>query len=377
MSASGRIGAVGVSVAAAALLLAVAPAVPGQTNHAARSADPTWRVRPPADWGLSPGRLEAAYRRAGRLEPLTGLLVSRRGALVAEQYWDGMSPRRDVNIKSASKAVVSALVGIALEEGVLESLDQRVAEFFPEYLGSDVEDPRKRTITIRDLLTMRSGLESTSFENYGRWVSRQDWVRGALEMPMVGEPGGRFVYSTGSSHLLSAILTRASGRSTLAFAREHLFEPLGIDPGGWQQDPRGYYFGGNNLSLSPREMLRFGELYLNGGRWDGERVLSSEWVRDSWSVYTHSRRHGYGFGYYWWTRRLAGHTVHYAWGYGGQFIFAVPDLEMVVVTTSTHRPESRGGGAHLRDIYRLLRQEILPAASAPAGGGGSSPRPED
>ncbi len=350
-----------------AALLALLPApAPAQEAGGAAAPEagpraPEWEVRPPADLGLDRERLGAAYRRAGQLDPLNGLLVARRGTLVAEQYWNGMSARRDVNVKSASKSVISALVGIALREGVIDGLDQRVVEFFPEYVGEDA-DPRKREVTVRDLLTMRSGLESTSFENYGRWVAGDDWVRGVLEQPVVADPGGRFIYSTGSSHLLSAILARASGSSTLEFARRHLFGPLGIEPGGWQRDPQGYYFGGNNLSLSPREMRRFGELYLNLGRWEGEQVLPEDWVRESWRVYTHSRRHGYGFGYYWWTRELAGHPVHYAWGYGGQFIFVVPDLEMVVVTTSTNRPENRGGGSHLRDIYELLRSEILPAA---------------
>lgn len=345
------------------LLALLAPAADVFAQESGRTAAPApeWQVRPPAEWGLDPERLAAAYRRAGQLGPLNGLLVARRGTLVAERYWDGMSSGRDVNVKSASKSVISALVGVALREGVLEGLDQRVAEFFPEHVDEDA-DPRKKSITIRDLLTMRSGLESTSFENYGRWIARNDWVEGVLEKPVVAEPGTRFIYSTGSSHLLSAILTRAAGTSTLQFARRHLFGPLGIDPGGWQQDPQGYYFGGNNLSLSPREMRRFGELYLNRGRWNGRQILPESWVRDSWRVYTHSRRHGYGFGYYWWTRSLAGHPVHYAWGYGGQFIFVIPELEMVVVATSTHQPETRGGGAHLRDIYDLLRSEILPAA---------------
>lgn len=358
-------------LAAIALLLVGAAELRGQADGGGPPAEPAWQVRPAGEWGLSPRRLEAAYRRASQLGPLTGLLVSRRGTLVAEQYWDGMSARRDVNVKSASKAMISALVGIALRRGVIDSVGQRISDFFPGYFDGSV-DARKRRITIRDLLTMRSGLRSTSFENYGRWVTGENWVRGALEMPVVAEPGGRFIYSTGSTHLLSAILTRASGRSTLAFAREHLFGPLGIEPGGWQRDPQGIYFGGNNLSLSPREMLRIGELYLNRGRWQGERVLPASWVRRSWEVYTHSRRHGYGFGYCWWTRRLAGHEVHYAWGYGGQFIFVVPDLEMVVVTNSTHRPGTRGGGSHLQDVYELLREHLLPAAERAAALGGRS-----
>lgn len=352
--------AVPLLLAASALLAPTTPA-PAQIAGSGSGTAAEWEVREPGALGLDREALEAAYRRAGDMEPLTALLVSRRGTLVAEAYWDGASAARDVNVKSASKAIVSALVGIALEEGMLRSVDRPLGELFPDYFGREA-DPRKRRITVRDLLTMRSGLESTSFENYGSWVAGSDWVEGALDRPMVAEPGGRFIYSTGNTHLLSAILTRVSGRSTLEFARRHLFGPLDIEPGGWQQGPAGIYFGGNNLSLSPREMLRFGELYLNGGRWNGRQVLPESWVRDSWKVYTRSRRHGYGFGYCWWTRRLSGHPVHYAWGYGGQFIFVVPDVELVVVATSTRRPATRGGETHLRAVYRLLRRYLLPAA---------------
>lgn len=360
-------------VSSLALVVAAraAPAQDGVGTPAAdpRSPPPEWQVRPPAEWGLDAGRLAEAYRRAGQLGPLNGLLVARRGTLVAEQYWNGLSARRDVNVKSASKAVISALVGIALERGVLEGLDRPVAEYFPEYLDGDV-DSRKREITIRDLLTMRGGLESTSFENYGRWVAGDDWVEGVLEQPVVAEPGTRFIYSTGSTHLLSVILTRASGMSTREFARRHLFGPLDIEPGGWQRDPQGYYYGGNNLSLSPREMRLFGELYLNYGRWEGRRILPASWVRDSWGVYGHSRYNGYGFGYCWWTRRLAGHTVHYAWGYGGQFIFVVPELALTVAATSD--PFGPRGDRHLDAVHDLLDEGIVPAAET--GAAPSTPR---
>lgn len=346
------------------LVLAGAAVLAAPTAARAQPADglPDWATRPPAAWGFDAGALERAFRLAGRLDPVRSLLVARRGTLVAEKYWGDAGPHRPTNIKSASKAVLSALVGVALERGDLRSLDWPVAEFFPEYFERDGVDPRKRGITLRHLLTMTSGLETTSFHNYGRWVASDDWVRAALDQPLVARPGGRMVYSTGSSHLLSAILARATGMDTRTFARRHLFRPLGIRLDGWQRGPEGVWFGGNNMALSPRDLLRFGTLYLHGGTYGGRRVLPDGWVRESWRAYTRSERFGYDFGYYWWNRTLSGRRVHYAWGYGGQFVFVVPEEEMVVVVTSASRPEGRGGVGHLRDVYRLLERHLIPAA---------------
>lgn len=324
--------------------------------------------------GMDPDLVDRAFRRADRLGALTSLLVARNGELVKERYWDGLTPHADVNIKSASKAVLSALVGLALRDGHLQGLEQPVAALLPEYFGPET-DPRKRKITLRHLLTMTSGLETTSFGNYGRWVARSDWVEGVLEQPVVAEPGTRMIYSTGSSHLLSVILSRVTGQSTRDYAREELFEPLGIDLGGWQRDPQGYDFGGNNMRLSPRELLRFGQLYLDEGRFDGRRILPEGWVRESLATHTVNPRFGQDYGYLWWIREMGGRRVPYAWGYGGQFVFLVPDLELVVVTTSGARPETRGGFSHLRRIFRLVRRDLIPAAERggpPVQGGGAA-----
>lgn len=336
----------------------------GEGVDAARPSPKAGTKKPasvPATVGLDSVLVDRAFSRADRLESLTSLLVARNDTLLAERYWRGVTPHTDVNIKSASKSVLSALVGLALRDGHLDSLNQRVSEFFPEYFGPET-DPRKREITLRHLLTMTSGLETASFRNYGRWVSSEDWVGWVLRQPVVAEPGTRMIYSTGSTHLLSVILSRVTGRSTREFAREVLFEPLGIDLGGWQRDPQGHDFGGNNMRLSPRELLRFGQLYLDGGRHDGRQVLPASWVRESLTTHTVNPRFGQDYGYLWWIRELGGRRVPYAWGYGGQFVFLVPELDLVVVTTSTARPEARGGFSHLRRIFRIVERYVIPAA---------------
>ncbi|MEJ2310796.1 MAG: serine hydrolase [Gemmatimonadales bacterium] len=308
-----------------------------------------------------PDRLAATYERAAELPALSSLIVAQGGEVVGEQYFRDMRPNRQVNIKSASKSILSALVGIALEQGYLESLDQTLPELLPDHFPPEAS-PQHREITLRHLLTMTSGLQTTSFRNYGSWVASRDWVRSAIDRPMVDRPGGRMIYSTGNSHLVSAILTRSTGMSTKAFAQRYLFDPLGITPPAWDRDPQGFYLGGNNMALSPRDLLKIGELYLTGGSWDGRRILPEAWIQESWRPYNRSRWNGYGYGYFWWYRRSGRYDIHFAWGYGGQFVFVVPELELVVVATS-RIGDRRAGRKHRREIHRLLDRYILPAVS--------------
>lgn len=321
--------------------------------------------------GLDSALTARAIEAAAELPRLRSLLIARHGELLHEEYRGSSGADRYANIKSASKSVLSALVGIAIAEGHLDGVDQRVVPFFPEYVPDD-GDARLTDLTIGDLLSMRSGLRSTSMGNYGDWVTSSNWVRYVLNQPMVDEPGGRMLYSTGSSHLLSAILTRATGRSTLQYAREKLAQPLGIDIPAWTADPQGIYFGGNEMSMTPRDMLAFGEMYRNAGSHEGVSIVPEGWVETSWRPRTVSPYNGYRYGYGWWSRRAGDREVYFAWGYGGQFIFIVPDLELTVVTTSD--PNAPRAGRHLRAVHGLLDDFIIPAAerggavSVPADG---------
>jgi len=309
---------------------------------------------------LAPGLQASVLVRARELQRLRSLLVSIGGEVVEEHYFHGASARRPENLKSASKSILSLLVGIAIDRRYLAGIDQPIAGFFPRFFAA-TEDDRKAAITIEDLLTMRSGLETTSNRSYGRWVQSANWVWHVLSRPLVDQPGGRMIYSTGSTHLLSAILTQATGMSTLAFGRRYLAEPLGIELPAWQQDPQGIYFGGNEMQLTPPAMLKIGELFLRSGTLEGREVVSEGWVRASLTPRTRSRFSGRQYGYGWWTRPLGGRQAHYAWGYGGQFIFVVPDLDLVVVMTSTPTPGDERR-AHLGALYDLVEEEIIPAA---------------
>jgi CubicO group peptidase (beta-lactamase class C family) len=305
----------------------------------------------------APG-FSAAHNRAQSLPRLQSLLISHGGELVFEQYYNGTDPRRPANMKSASKSVISALVGLAVEQGYIESVHTPIARYFPEYISAE-RNSDKLGITIEDLLTMQSGLETTSNRNYGRWVLSDNWVEFAIDQPLVAEPGTRMLYSTGSTHLLSAILTRATGMDTKRFAQQALTRPLGYSMSYWSQDPQGIYFGGNDMEMTPRQMLLFGELYLNNGKHQGEQILSAQWVERSYQAHARSPRgQGRFYGYGWWLRDLAGMQVPVAWGYGGQLIFVVKELDLVVVATSDSDPDPQRR-SHLRRIYDLVEEAIL------------------
>jgi CubicO group peptidase (beta-lactamase class C family) len=315
-------------------------------------------VQAESKW-LEPALQVPAVERANDLPRLRSLLISIDGELVEERYFNGARRSHTANLKSASKSLLSALVGIAFDRGYLKSVQDSIDKFFPEHLTS-ADDAKKKTITIEDLLTMRSGLESTSNINYGRWVQSNNWVRHVLARPLLDEPGGRMIYSTGNSHLLSAILTKATSMSTFEFARQYLADPLGNSMTPWMRDPQGIYLGGNEMHWTPRGMLAFGELYLNGGRAGGKQVVSETWIKESLKPRTRSTWSGREYGYGWWIDSLSGHVTYYAWGHGGQLIFVVPDLKLVIAITSLPSPGD-GRREHQRAIYDLIEQDILPA----------------
>lgn len=302
--------------------------------------------------------LAPAVATAESLPRMRSLLVSQASELLLERYFNGASPEAIANVKSVSKSIISALVGIAIDRGHLQGVAEPIAPYFDAGLFAG-PSASKADITIEDLLTMRAGLETTSNRNYGAWVLSANWIDFALEQPMLTTPGTRMQYSTGNTHLLSAILTRATGRSTLEFARANLGAPLGFHLAAWPRDPQGLYFGGNDMEMTPRQMLAFGELYRNQGRVGTKQVLPADWVRESFEPRTESPREpGRYYGYGWWIRAMAGLETPYAWGFGGQFVVIVPELELVVVTTSSSNP-GNDRRRHTRAMYNLVEHDVI------------------
>ncbi len=306
--------------------------------------------------------LSAVLEQAAILDQLETLTIARDGEILVEEGYRGHSTAAPTNIKSASKAIIGALVGIAIDKGLLEGTDQPIAPLLADRLPDDA-DPRLRSVTIGNLLSMQAGLERTSGRNYGRWVSSRDWVRAALARPFVDDPGGGMLYSTGNTHILSAILTRQGRRSTLDLAREWLEPVEGFAIADWMRDPQGIYFGGNQMAMSPRSMLAFGELYRNGGKAGEIQVVPERWVKASWTPRTRSIFHDDQYGYGWFVTEMGGYDVNYAWGHGGQMIYVAPDLGLTVVMTSAaDRPSARNG---YRDRLHALMKDIVRSASAP------------
>jgi CubicO group peptidase (beta-lactamase class C family) len=305
---------------------------------------------------------EDALAVAKELPRLHSLLVSRRGELMLERYYNGARATRPANIKSASKSVISALVGIAIERRLLSGVDTPIVTYFPE-LKKD-RDPGKLRITVEDLLTMRSGLESTSNRNYGAWVQSRNWVQHALARPLFSSPGTQMQYSTGNTHLLSAILSSATKKSTWQFSNDVLAGPLGFTLARWPQDPQGIYFGGNDMLMTPRQMLAFGQMYLDRGRVNGRQIVPEAWIERSFVTRARSPISDQEYGYGWWMRELGGHRAYFAWGFGGQYIFVVPALDLVVVTTSASTvAEDRR--SHRRNVFDLVEYLVVePVASS-------------
>ena len=320
--------------------------------------------------------LDDARAAAAGLPRLHSLVVAQNGKTLLEYFAKGATARRVTNVKSVSKSVISPLVGIAIERRLIPGVREPIATYFPE-LARD-EDPRKRRITIEDLLTMRSGLASTSFDGYGAWVSSRNWVQYVLRRPMIGDPGQEMEYSTGNTHLLSAILTKATKQSTWAFAQQQLGTPLGFTISRWPRDPQGIYFGGNDMLLSPSQMLSIGQLYLDRGRagpstalarsgaqskGSSRQIVPAAWVDASCTGLGRSRFNpDQTYGYGWWSRDFAGRQGCFAWGYGGQYIIIFRELHLVVVTTSSAEVSDERRD-HRRQIFDLIERLVLPAVS--------------
>lgn len=288
------------------------------------------------------------------------LLIMQKGETVYQQAFRGPSIGRAVPIKSVSKSVVAALTGAAIDRGELPGVEARLGDVAPRLIPAGA-DARVGEITIENLVTLQAGLERTSGGNYGGWISSENWVRDALSRPFVAKPGAQMLYSTGSTHVLGAVLAEVSGQSLLQLARTRLGAPLGIDVPAWTRDPQGRYLGGNEMALSLPDMARFGEMYRQEGMFQGTRVLSADWVRRSFQPQTRSRWSGLGYGYGWFIGRSGGDAFVLARGYGGQIICVVPGLALTVALTSDPTLPARSGG-YFGDIMRLLETRILPEA---------------
>jgi len=321
-----------------------------------------WEVSSPEEEGVDPLLVEDLYLKASELEKLYSLLVVKNGNIIAEDYFNGGSIQRKSLIQSVSKSYISALVGIALEEDCLTSLDQKLMDFFPELVGQ-ISDPHKKEITIREMLQMRSGYpdEEThqSFLDALYWGEYPELI---IDFPLVSEPGEKFNYSNLTYSWLAIILSRTCEENLRDYAKDRLFEPIDTEVGDWLQDRDGYYIGSGGIHVTARDAAKFGLLYLNDGMYEGHQILPSNWVRESLINYSRKTRgniasfRNLGYGYGWWTAKIGRHECTFAWGHGGQLIVLLDELNMMVVSTADPFFGQHDGNSwkHEKAVFNLV-----------------------
>lgn len=293
------------------------------------------------------------------LHRIHNILILRNDKLVFEEYFQGYAldmdaPGRDGPLMaynretdhfmaSISKSVTSVIAGIAVDKGFIESLDKKVIEFYPEY--TDILSGAKADITLRHLITMTSGLsfDENTFP-YGdprndvtQLFTVADPIRFVLAKPLTSAPGERFFYNSGTVNVLAAIVAKVAGKKFLDFANEFLFDPLGAEGGFWQALGSGHTFASGGLHFRARELAKIGLLFLNDGQWQGKQIISIDWIDRSQMEHigTSQFPFAYSYGYLWWIRNFTAkgitHKCYFAAGWGDQYMFIIPDLEMILV----------------------------------------------
>ncbi len=336
-----------------------------------------WRTDAPANRGLDENALASLTESLDNQLPyLDSLLIIRNGYLVYEQYRNGYTPTSLHDIASVTKSWTSALVGMAQTEGNLSDLDAPLPELLPDYfVGGAHAD--KTDITLRHLLMMRSGLEFDEAildtGGYGgEEVLEKDTTAFALDFPMAYPAGEAWNYGTINTQLISAIFQEAMGESLASFAAANLFAPLGITEFDWLADESGITIGGQNLSMAPSDMAKLGLLYLHGGRWDGEQLIPAEWVARSLTPQGDVATFGptgeedtiEWYGYHWWIWKpdwFQGYRSFHARGYGGQWVLVFPELDLIVVTTTTtDGVDPTAADEQEAAVGEMINDQILP-----------------
>jgi CubicO group peptidase (beta-lactamase class C family) len=303
--------------------------------------DETWLCSTPEEQGMDSAKLEQIIESIKQQNiAIHSTLIIRHGYLIFEKYLNleeylgHMQSNQDNmhSLYSVTKSFTSALIGIAIEEGYIDNTSLKVVDFFPESTIENL-DSRKKNMTLHHLLTMTTGFEWDEWtgDRALKMMRSANPVEYMLDLPMKNEPGTVLTYCTGASHLLSAIIQKTTGKTTLEFARKYLFIPLGIFDVQWTYDQQYIYHGGHGLSLASRDMAKFGHLYLNNGTWNGKQIVSTDWVTKSTQSYNFFHENS-GYGYQWWIFPQS--NVYYASGLYGQSIYVAPENDVVVVFTA-------------------------------------------
>lgn len=334
-----------------------------------------WQNEDPLNVGIIPEKLLTLENIImTKYKNVNGLVIVRQGNIIFEKYYNGYGAHDSFHVASVTKSIISALIGIAVDKGYINSINQKVLDFFPEYV-SNPADIQKHSITLRHLLTMTAPHPFPKWqEPLERLCKQKDWIKYTLDG--LGKSGkiGDFKYSSAGTHLLSAIITRTTGKCASEFANEYLFKPIGMreipnyemkafgfddlfgnNLKGWPKDPTGNSTGGWGLTLTPKDMARFGLLYLNGGVWNGHQIIPKSWINESTTINNDKNVYlSYKYGYLWWLQEDDGIFSYSAIGDGGNIICCIPEKELVIAITSKLIPKTY-------DIEQLIKKYILPS----------------
>jgi CubicO group peptidase (beta-lactamase class C family) len=310
-----------------------------------------WRTSTPEEQGIDSEQLAELmdYLLEQQGTDIDSLMIVRNGYVVMDVYFYPFEKGMLHDLASATKSFTSSLIGIAIEQGHIQSVEQPVLDFFPERVVANLS-AEKEAMTLEDLLTMRSGIECHGEVTVREMIASPDWGQFILDLPVISKPGLSYNYCSQNSHLLSAVIQEATGMSALSYAGQNLFGPLGIPDVTWPSDPQGNSWGWGDLKATPNDMAKLGYLYLNRGQWDGRQLVSEEWVAAATS--------GRSYGYQWWLKPSG---AYYATGVGGQEIWVVPDKDLIVVMTGA----TGGGGANAWGD-RLMSSRLLPLVESSA-----------
>ncbi len=323
-----------------------------------------WEYTTPSQVGLKDSLIYAGLSDAAAAGEINSVLVIKNSKIAASAYYNGTGTSTVYDVKSVTKSYLSLFTGIAIDKGII-TLDSKLTSFFPE-IKNALPDQRINDITVRDLLTMTSGLkdDAVTFPT----MPINNWLQFMLSFPLDHDPGTYYRYSDSGAYLLSALLTKAAGINTYQFARANYLDPLNISIQGWFYNPDGIPLGGSTMEFTAKNMAVLGLLYLNKGKLNGKQIVSESWVNQSvtdrmgWQNEEMGALKNLGYGYMWWTGEMNGHKVYSAIGYGGQMVFCSPDHNMVIAFCSNGNVDSGQATATTHKALDIIAKYFLPAA---------------
>jgi len=345
------------------LLIIFISACSTESNEKINFLQYEWEVARPGELGIDENQIQTAFLKCVELSYLNSILIIRHGKIASEKYFNGYNKNSFYTIRSVSKSFLSAAIGIAIDQGII-SFEDKLTEIMSEF-KMVINDDRFYDVTIGHLIKMKSGLNNDR-NIYFPVVNSNNWLSKIFQLNLTNNPGEKFVYSTPGTHLLSAVLTIASGFSSLDFVSENLLVKMGIEINDWEKDPQGIYFGGNNMYFTTRNMAVLGQLYLNNGLLNNTQIVPKYWVEESlkdqsggignWGVLRNI-----GYGYLWWLGEINDYKIFIAIGHGGQYILCVPDLDLIVATNASLNIGWGEANNQELAILQLIGDYIIPA----------------